>query len=66
MWMFAALAIAKPPIVGREQVAYTEARRPWFAARLPLLEARIRLRPDDRTRWRGHATGWRMRSARAT
>ena len=46
-WMFAALNTVEPPIVEREQVPYVEGDKPWFAARLPLLEDRIRVRLDD-------------------
>ncbi len=41
-WMFAALSTVEPPIVEREQVAYTERDRPWYGERLPLLDDRIR------------------------
>lgn len=43
-WLFAALNTVEPPIVEREQVELTEASEPWYEARLPLLEARIRQR----------------------
>lgn len=43
-WLFAALNTVEPPIVEREQVAYTERDAPWFRQRLPLLEERIRHR----------------------
>lgn len=43
-WLFAALNTIEPPIVEREQVEYTEADRPWFAERIPLLDARVRRR----------------------
>ena len=46
-WMFAAPNTVEPPIVEREQVPYVEGDKPWFAARLPLLEDRIRVRLDD-------------------
>jgi len=41
-WMFAALNTVEPPIIEREQTAYTEGDRPWYKDRLPLLERRIR------------------------
>lgn len=43
-WLFAALNTVEPPIVEREQVEYTEADRSWYAARLPLLDDRVRVR----------------------
>ena len=46
-WLFAALNTVEPPIVEREQVEYTEGDKPWFAARLPLLDQRIRVRLDQ-------------------
>ena len=47
MWVFAALATIEPPIVEREQVDYVESDRSWYAARLPLLDDRIRTRLRD-------------------
>lgn len=41
-WMFAALSTVEPPIVEREQAPYVEADTPWYAARLPLLDDRVR------------------------
>lgn len=41
-WMFAALATMEPTIVQREMSILTERDRPWHAARLPLVEDRIR------------------------
>ncbi|KFI31524.1 glutathione S-transferase family protein [Haematobacter massiliensis] len=46
-WLFAALNTVEPPIVEREQVAYAERERPWYEARVPLLDERIRGRLDD-------------------
>jgi glutathione S-transferase len=46
-WMFAALSTVEPPIVEREQVEYTEGGKPWYAARLPILDDRIRARLDE-------------------
>ncbi|RXZ65879.1 glutathione S-transferase family protein [Pelagerythrobacter rhizovicinus] len=43
-WLFAALNTVEPPVVEREQVKYTEADRSWYAARLPLLDDRVRIR----------------------
>jgi glutathione S-transferase len=46
-WLFAALNTVEPPIVEREQVKYAEGDKPWFAARLPLLDERIGVRLDQ-------------------
>lgn len=43
-WLFAALCTVEPPIVEREQAPYLERDQPWLAARLPLLDERIRAR----------------------
>lgn len=43
-WLFAALNTVEPPIVERSQVRYTEGDQPWYEARLPLLDARVRVR----------------------
>jgi glutathione S-transferase len=46
-WMFAALSTVEPPIVAREAAFYLERDKPWYAARLPLLEDPIRKRLDE-------------------
>ena len=46
-WMFAALNTMEPPIVEREQAPYVERDKPWYDARLPILEDRIRGRLDE-------------------
>jgi glutathione S-transferase len=43
-WMFAALGTVEPPIVEREATEYAEPDEPWYDARLPLLDDRIRTR----------------------
>lgn len=43
-WMFAALNTVEPPILEWEQTGYSEADKPWHAARVPLMEDRIRVR----------------------
>lgn len=43
-WLFAALNTVEPRIIEREQVDYAEANEPWYQARVPLLEDRIRVR----------------------
>ncbi len=46
-WMFAAVATLEPVIVEREVAVLLEGDRPWTPERLPLIEARLRLRLDD-------------------
>jgi glutathione S-transferase len=43
-WMFAALDTVEPPIVERSMAILLERDRPWHGERLPLLDARVRLR----------------------
>jgi glutathione S-transferase len=54
-WMFAALNTVEPPIVEREQAPYIEGDKPWHAARLPLLDDRIRVRLEQLSRRLGEA-----------
>ncbi len=44
MWMFAALTTVEPPIVERSLAAVLERDKPWYEARLPLLDERVRAR----------------------
>ena len=46
-WMFAAKATVEPVIVEREAVMLMERDKPWFEARLPIMEDRIRTRLTD-------------------
>lgn len=46
-WMFDAHSTVEPVIVGRESAILTEGDKPWHAARLPMLEDRIRVRLKD-------------------
>jgi glutathione S-transferase len=43
-WMFAALNTVEPPIVDLEIASLFERDKPWHAARLPLVEERVRAR----------------------
>lgn len=43
-WMFSALNTMEQPILDREFSVLTEKDKPWYAARLPMLEERIRVR----------------------
>lgn len=42
MWMFAAQATVQPPVVELEMAILVERDAPWFAARQPMLEQRVR------------------------
>jgi glutathione S-transferase len=42
MWMFAAQATLQPPIVELEMAGLVERDEPWFEARQPMLEQRVR------------------------
>ncbi|KRW94658.1 MULTISPECIES: glutathione S-transferase family protein [unclassified Paracoccus (in: a-proteobacteria)] len=55
MWIFAALNTVEPPIIEWEQAVYFERDRPWYQARLPLLEKRIRGRLEQLSRRLGEA-----------
>lgn len=55
MWMFAALGTIEPPIVERSMAGLTERDQPGYAARLPMLDARVRQRLDELARRLGEA-----------
>jgi glutathione S-transferase len=46
-WMFAALSTVEPPIVDREAAVLLERDKPWYEARLPILDGRVRTRLDQ-------------------
>lgn len=46
-WIFAALSTVEPPIVERAMATLVERDKPWFEARLPLLEDRVQRRLAD-------------------
>jgi glutathione S-transferase len=46
-WMFAAKATVEPVIVEREAAILLERDKPWFDARMPMLEDRVRARLTD-------------------
>lgn len=54
-WIFAALSTIEPPIVERDAAILVESDEPWFAARQPLLEQRVRNRLSDLSRALGDA-----------
>ena len=53
--MFAALNTVEPPIAERGQAILTERDKPWFEARLPMLEDRVRPRLGGLANWLGGA-----------
>lgn len=46
-WMFAALSTIEPPIVERSAALIFERDQPWYEARNPIIETRIRTRLTD-------------------
>ena len=54
-WIFAALNTLEPPIVERTMATLLEADQSWHAARLPVLEQRIRVRLSELSRRLGDA-----------
>jgi glutathione S-transferase len=56
-WMFAALNTVEPPIVERTMATLVERKEPWYAARLPMLDSRVRLRLRELAARLGK-TGW--------
>src|SRR5437867_7890808 len=40
-WMFAALSTVEPPIVERSMATIVERDKPWYEARLPILDDRV-------------------------
>jgi len=43
-WMFAALGTVEPPIVERSMASILEREKPWYEARLPMLDQAVRAR----------------------
>jgi len=54
-WMFAALNTVEPPIVERSAAMLLERDSPWFEARQPILDDRVRRRMDELSGWLGDA-----------
>lgn len=54
-WMFAALSTVEPPIVERSMATIVERDKPWYAARLPMLDERVRARLGELSRRLGEA-----------
>jgi len=45
-WMFAAVNTVEPPVLELQNLRLLERHEPWYAQRLPLVEARVRERLD--------------------
>jgi glutathione S-transferase len=54
-WMFAALSTVEPPIVEYGMATILERDKPWYAARQPMLEERVRSRLGELSRRLGDA-----------
>jgi glutathione S-transferase len=54
-WMFAALNTVEPPIVERSLATIVECDQPWYVARLPMLDDRVRNRLDKLSKRLGDA-----------
>jgi glutathione S-transferase len=54
-WMFSAKSTMEPPIVDREVTAREERDKTWYMERLPILDDRLRERPDQLSRRIGDA-----------
>ena len=55
VWMFAALGTVEPPIVERSMACVLESKEPWYEARLPLLDERVRVRLGELSAYLGQA-----------
>jgi glutathione S-transferase len=56
-WMFAAVSTVEPPIVERSMAVILERDKPWFEARRPMLDDRVRQRLGELSDHLG-ATEW--------
>lgn len=54
-WMFAALNTVEPPIVELSMAKILERDKPWYEARLPMLQDRVRTRLSDLSNGLGDA-----------
>ena len=55
MWIFAAVSTVEPPIVERSAAVILERDKPWYAARMPMLDERVRARLSELSRHLGDA-----------
>ncbi len=54
-WIFAALSTLEPPVLAREAALLLERGEPWFEARRPILDERVRSRLEQLSRYLGDA-----------
>ena len=54
-WIFAALSTVEPPIVERSMATIVERDKPWYEARLPMLDDRIHKRLGQLSTFLGNA-----------
>lgn len=52
-WIFAAVNTVEPPIVERSMAFLIERDKPWYADRLPMLDAQVRERLQQLSDWLG-------------
>jgi len=57
-WMFAALNTIEPPILERANAVLLERDKPWHAERLPLVDARVRVRLGELADHLRQGAGW--------
>ncbi|MBX3016314.1 MAG: glutathione S-transferase family protein [Bdellovibrionaceae bacterium] len=55
MWMFAALSTVEPPIVELSAAFLIERDKSWYAERLPMLQANVRLRLGELSKYLGES-----------
>ena len=65
-WMFAAVNTVEPPILDLSNAKVLESDKPWSAARLPLIQDRIRAPLEKLSAIWAMPTGWTAHSAPAT
>lgn len=54
-WVFAALSSVEPPVLELANAVILERNRPWHAARLPVVQDRVRIRLRQLARWLGQS-----------
>lgn len=54
-WMFAAFSTVEPPIVELSASLLFEKEKSWYSSRQPMLEANVRLRLSELSKWLGDA-----------
>ena len=52
-WMFAALNTVEPPIAERATATRVERDKPWYEARQPMLDDRVRFKLSELSNWLG-------------